>query len=141
MQQYHSLLKYIYPSQVNCLLYVFLIHRHVIGVDALFAATTEATRRLLLANKSFRLVPIVAMLVQMTDSPLGDDAARGAPLIVRPGSSKETGGYGAHDHSRHKISIHAKFPRHKITPKNQQFYLSIFHVSPSTKHAHDITFN
>eukprot|EP01048_Picozoa_sp_COSAG05_P023198 COSAG05_NODE_4923_length_1325_cov_1.707178_3_plen_95_part_01 len=75
------------------------------------------------------------MLVQMTDSPLGDDAARGAPLIVRPGSSKETGGYGAHDHSRHKITTHSKFPRHKITPKNQQFYLSIFHVSPSTKHA------
>ena len=70
MQQYHPLLKYIYPSQVNCLLYVFLTHRHVIGVDALFAATAEATRRLLLANKSVRLVPIVAMLVQMTDSPL-----------------------------------------------------------------------
>ena len=50
-------------------------------------------------------------------------------------SSKGKGGSGAHDHSRHKISIHSKFPRHKITPKNQQFYLSIFHVSPSTKHA------
>ena len=44
-------------------------------------------------------------------------------------------GSGAHDHSRHKIAIHPKFPRHKITPKNQQFYLSIFYSSPSTKHA------
>ena len=50
-------------------------------------------------------------------------------------SSKEKGGSGAHDHSRHKITIHSKFPRHKITLKNQQFYLSIFYSSPSTKHA------
>ena len=50
-------------------------------------------------------------------------------------SSKEKGGSGVHDHSCHKISIHSKFPRHKITPKNQQFYLSIFYSSPSTKHA------
>ena len=41
-------------------------------------------------------------------------------------------GSGAHDHSRHKITIHSKFPCHKITPKNQQFYLSIFYSSPST---------
>ena len=50
-------------------------------------------------------------------------------------SSKEKGGSGAHDHSRHKITIHSKFPRHKITLKNQQFYLSIFYSSPPTKHA------
>ena len=52
-----------------------------------------------------------------------------------PLSSKEKGGSGAHDHSRHKIITHSKFPRHKIVPKNQQFYLSIFYSSPSTKHA------
>ena len=55
-------------------------------------------------------------------------------------SSKEKGGSGAHDHSRHKIFIHSKFPRHKITLKNQQFYLSIFYSSPSTKHATRLNF-
>ena len=55
----------------------------------------------------------------------------------RSPSSKEKGGSGAHDHSRHtcKISIHSKLPSRKITPKNQQFYLSIFYSSPSTQHA------
>ena len=50
-------------------------------------------------------------------------------------SSKEKGGSGAHDHSRHKIATHSKFPRHKITPKIQKLYLSMFYPSPSTKHA------
>ena len=50
-------------------------------------------------------------------------------------SSKEKGGSGAHDHSRHKNATHSKFPCQKITPKNQQFYLSICYSSPSTKHA------
>ena len=54
---------------------------------------------------------------------------------MKRGSSKEKGGSGAHDHSRHKIATHSKFPRHKITPKIQKLYLSMFYPSPSTKHA------
>ena len=56
----------------------------------------------------------------MTASFSTDD---GVPIQLRR-SSKEKGGSAAHDHSRHKITL-----------KNQQFYLSIFYSSPSTKHA------
>ena len=57
------------------------------------------------------------------------------PVQWCTGSSKEKGGSGAHDHSRHKIATHSIFPRHKITPKIQKLYLSMFYPSPSTKHA------
>ena len=53
---------------------------------------------------------------------------------VRRLSSKEKGGSGAHDHSRHKIATHSKFPRHKFTPQIQKFYLSTLYLSPSTKY-------
>ena len=47
-------------------------------------------------------------------------------------SSKEKGGSGAHDHSRHRIFTHSQFPRHKNHSISPNVYLSPFPYSHPT---------